>query len=145
MADLPRPVMMMIWSQPAAIASSTPYWMMGLSTSGSISLGWAFVAGRKRVPQPAAGKTALRTRIELRGYGRWDRGSGAAVYHRPLAGPVRRGGRASQRSDGSRRRTRPVDRGWRGGSRPPDERAGDAGRPARTPSWTAGTAGRTPR
>src|SRR5580698_7014830 len=37
--------------------------MMGLSTSGSISLGWALVAGRKRVPSPAAGKTALRTRM----------------------------------------------------------------------------------
>src|SRR5260370_27141133 len=37
--------------------------MMGLSTSGSISLGCALVAGRKRVPSPAAGNTALRTRI----------------------------------------------------------------------------------
>src|ERR1700684_4680380 len=35
--------------------------MMGLSTSGSISLGWALVAGRKRVPRPAAGNTALPT------------------------------------------------------------------------------------
>src|ERR1035441_6866415 len=35
--------------------------MIGLSTIGSISLGIAFVAGRKRVPSPAAGKTALRT------------------------------------------------------------------------------------
>src|SRR6476620_839637 len=35
--------------------------MMGLSTSGSISFGCAFVAGRNRVPKPAAGKTALRT------------------------------------------------------------------------------------
>src|SRR3954469_8256843 len=34
--------------------------MMGLSTSGNISLGWALVAGRKRVPRPAAGNTALR-------------------------------------------------------------------------------------
>src|SRR5437879_7132934 len=58
---LPRPVMIRIWSQPEAMASSTPYWMMGLSTSGSISLGWALVAGRKRVPRPAAGNTALRT------------------------------------------------------------------------------------
>jgi hypothetical protein len=33
--------------------------MIGLSTRGSISLGCAFVAGRKRVPSPAAGKTAL--------------------------------------------------------------------------------------
>src|SRR5437588_4411445 len=63
MAVLPRPVTMMIWSQPAASASSTPYWMMGLSTSGSISFGMDFVAGKKRVPRPAAGKTALRTFI----------------------------------------------------------------------------------
>src|SRR6185437_12225442 len=35
--------------------------MIGLSTSGSISFGWALVAGKKRVPRPAAGKTALRT------------------------------------------------------------------------------------
>src|SRR5262249_23696270 len=39
--------------------------MMGLSTSGSISLGWALVAGRKRVPSPAAGNTALRTLIVI--------------------------------------------------------------------------------
>src|ERR1700691_5422485 len=38
---------------------------MGLSTSGSISLGCALVAGKKRVPNPAAGNTALRTRIEI--------------------------------------------------------------------------------
>src|SRR5665213_2609686 len=37
--------------------------MMGLSTTGSISLGMALVAGKKRVPNPAAGKTALRIRI----------------------------------------------------------------------------------
>src|SRR5438552_2812422 len=37
--------------------------MIGLSTSGSISLGWALVAGRKRVPSPAAGNTALQTFI----------------------------------------------------------------------------------
>src|SRR5215469_7320838 len=61
MALLPRPVTMMIWSQPAAIASSTPYWMIGLSMSGSISFGCALVAGKKRVPNPATGKTALRT------------------------------------------------------------------------------------
>src|SRR5829696_6251522 len=59
-------VTMITCSMPAATASSTAYWMTGLSTSGSISLGCAFVAGRKRVPQPAAGKTAFRTRIELR-------------------------------------------------------------------------------
>src|SRR5260370_12529526 len=33
------------------------------STMGSISLGTAFEAGRKRVPRPAAGITALRTRV----------------------------------------------------------------------------------
>src|SRR5664280_3452287 len=57
---------MITCSMPAATTSSTAYWMIGLSTRGSISLGWAFVAGRKRVPQPAAGKTALRTRMEPR-------------------------------------------------------------------------------
>src|SRR5436853_7912547 len=41
-------------------ASSTPYWMTGLSTSTSISFGCAFVEGRRRVPRQAAGKTALR-------------------------------------------------------------------------------------
>src|SRR6185312_10256269 len=46
---------------PAPTASSTAYWMSGLSTMGSISLGEAFVAGRKRVPRPATGKTALVT------------------------------------------------------------------------------------
>lgn len=35
--------------------------MVGLSTIGSISFGIAFVAGRKRVPKPAAGIMALRT------------------------------------------------------------------------------------
>src|SRR3712207_4453632 len=46
--------------RPAATASSTTYWIAGLSISGSISLGCAFVAGRNRVPSPAAGITALR-------------------------------------------------------------------------------------
>src|SRR5687767_612962 len=49
---------------PAATASSTTYWIAGLSTTGSISFGWAFVAGRNRVPRPAAGMTALVTTIE---------------------------------------------------------------------------------
>src|SRR5687767_37511 len=34
--------------------------MTGLSTRTSISFGCALVAGRNRVPRPAAGKTALR-------------------------------------------------------------------------------------
>src|ERR1700733_4810525 len=45
--------------------SSTAYWMSGLSTTVSISLGMAFVAGRKRVPKPATGSTAFRTRFAL--------------------------------------------------------------------------------
>jgi hypothetical protein len=52
---------MIISSQPEAMASSTPYWMIGLSTTGNISLGMTLVAGRNRVPIPAAGNTALRT------------------------------------------------------------------------------------
>ena len=60
MAVLPRPVTMMTDSTPDRTASSTTHWMSGLSTSGSISFGDAFVAGRKRVPSPAAGNTALR-------------------------------------------------------------------------------------
>src|SRR5262245_50532474 len=47
--------------KPAAAASSTTYWIEGLSTTGSISFGWHLVAGRKRVPRPAAGMTALVT------------------------------------------------------------------------------------
>ncbi len=47
--------------RPAETASSTTYWIAGLSTTGSISFGVAFVAGRKRVPRPAAGMTALVT------------------------------------------------------------------------------------
>src|SRR5262249_41690996 len=66
MALLPRPVMMMIWSHPAPSASSTPYWMTGLSTRTSISFGCALVAGRKRVPRPAAGKIALRMIASMR-------------------------------------------------------------------------------
>src|SRR5512138_3190631 len=34
--------------------------MRGLSTIGNISLGLAFVAGKKRVPRPATGNTAVR-------------------------------------------------------------------------------------
>src|SRR5690606_33311817 len=61
MARLFRPVTKMSTSAPAATASSAAYWMSGLSTTGSISLGLALVAGRNRVPKPATGNTALRT------------------------------------------------------------------------------------
>src|ERR1041384_944577 len=70
MERLLRPVMSSTSFRPAATASSTTYWMAGLSTTGSISLGVAFVAGRKRVPRPAAGTTALRTlRAGVEGWG----------------------------------------------------------------------------
>ena len=49
----------MISSMPISMASSTAYWTNGLSIMESISFGIAFVAGRKRVPKPATGKTAL--------------------------------------------------------------------------------------
>jgi hypothetical protein len=41
--------------------------MSGLSTTLSISLGLAFVAGKKRVPSPATGKTALVTALVFNG------------------------------------------------------------------------------
>src|SRR6266508_2748404 len=75
MARLFRPVTRMISSSPEATASSTTYWMVGLSTSGSISLGWALVAGRKRVPSPAAGNTAFLTFMRRPSFqGSWRRG-----------------------------------------------------------------------
>ena len=58
-AFLLRPVIMSTSVSPAATASSTTYWIAGLSTTGSISFGIALVAGRNRVPRPAAGMTAL--------------------------------------------------------------------------------------
>src|SRR5215475_1256471 len=61
---LPRPVTKTNCSMPASRASSTAYWITGLSTTGSISFGTALVAGRKRVPMPATGKTALRTGLD---------------------------------------------------------------------------------
>src|SRR5687767_14530183 len=59
MARLLRPVTNTISVMPAAAASSTAYWMSGLSTIGSISFGLALVTGRKRLPSPATGNTAF--------------------------------------------------------------------------------------
>src|SRR5271169_3862576 len=59
-ARLEAPVMNTRRLAPASSASSTAYWMRGLSTTGSISLGLALVAGRNRVPRPATGNTAVR-------------------------------------------------------------------------------------
>src|SRR5262249_29545057 len=61
MARLLRPVMKIMSVMPAAAASSTAYWISGLSTTGSISLGLALVTGRNRLPSPATGNTALVT------------------------------------------------------------------------------------
>jgi hypothetical protein len=58
---LVAPVTKISVSIPARIASSTAYWISGLSTIGSNSFGMAFVAGKKRVPNPATGNTAFRT------------------------------------------------------------------------------------
>src|SRR3990172_7351305 len=60
---LPRPGTMRISVRPARTASSTTFWIAGLSTIGSISFGCAFVPGRNRVPSPAAGMTAFLTFI----------------------------------------------------------------------------------
>src|SRR6266850_6883337 len=60
MARLEAPVMNTSRVAPAESASSTAYWIRGLSTTGSISLGLALVAGRNRVPRPATGNTAVR-------------------------------------------------------------------------------------
>lgn len=46
---------------PEAAASSSAYWMIGRSMTGSISFGNTFVAGSIRVPRPATGRTTLRT------------------------------------------------------------------------------------
>src|SRR6266446_788744 len=88
MAFLPRPVTRMMLSTPEATASSTPYWMIGLSTSGSISFGWGLVAGRNRDPRPATGNTALRpadatfTSVEAPGAGH-DARPGSQPFARP--------------------------------------------------------------
>ena len=60
MAALLRPVTISTSGSPARAASSTMYCSAGRSTTGSSSLGTALVAGRKRVPIPATGMTALR-------------------------------------------------------------------------------------
>src|SRR4029453_8880005 len=50
-------------SIPAPNASSMMSWIAGVSPIGISSLGTALVAGRNRVPAPAAGMTALLTCI----------------------------------------------------------------------------------
>ena len=63
MAGLARFDTKMMWSMPAPIASSTVCCSDGVSNTGNSSLGTTLVAGKKRVPKPAAGITAVRTGI----------------------------------------------------------------------------------
>ena len=77
-------------------ASSTAYWTIGLSTTGSISLGSALVAGSMRVPSPATGKTTLRIRPII-----------SILTVPPALGTARRG----RRTLGERARGRAIDEG----------------------------------
>jgi len=61
MTDFAWLVITAIFRIPAPRISSTVYWMRGLSITAIISLGMALVAGRKRVPNPAAGMIAFLT------------------------------------------------------------------------------------
>src|SRR4051812_19782267 len=113
-----RPVMTRTSESPARTASSTTYWIAGLSTTGSISFGCALVAGRKRVPRPAAGMTALVTdpldmRFLLR---RRPSALGLAMVGRPR-GPGHRATGACGLGPG---RGRPVC--WTVRAAPPDRR-----------------------
>src|SRR4029079_12436063 len=130
-------VTMMTCSMPAATASSTAYWMIGLSTSGSISFGCALVAGRKRVPQPAAGKTAFRTRIEPQGDGSTGRVSIAVVVARTRQRPGQKGvvrtsvgrERAREATDSLAERERAIEvgEGARAGQADPSSVDGSCG------------------
>jgi hypothetical protein len=60
-APLPRPVTNTTRSMPARASSSTTCCTTGLPPTGSISFGWDFVAGNRRVPRPATGTTAVVT------------------------------------------------------------------------------------
>jgi len=53
---------------PLSTISSTTYCKTGLFKMGSISLGMALVAGKKRVPAPATGIMALRMECLLINY-----------------------------------------------------------------------------
>ena len=106
-ARLLRPVIISTSLSPAAAASSTTYWIAGLSTTGSISLGVALVAGRNRVPRPAAG-------IDRLGHGRARR-SGRS---RMPADPNGRGGSAVG-APGTGQRSRPAFLARTAPGRPP--------------------------
>src|SRR5215218_6965022 len=103
----PRPVTMRMSRIPEATASSTTYWIVGLSTMGSISLGWALVAGRNRVPSPAAGMTAFAT------FTGPPRALGVRVYPRP--GGWARSVRPGRLDPAAPRRLGPIHGGVGGG------------------------------
>src|SRR5690349_3562656 len=113
MARLEEPVMNTRRRAPASRASSTAYWMSGLSTMGSISLGLALVAGRKRVPLPATGNTATSIRLFLWAAMAAPAISGPETYHsRPPKRSKRRDGDAAfAASPAVRGRVRPHLRG----------------------------------
>ena len=90
---LPRPVMMRMSSMPGRTASSTTYWMAGLSTTGSISLGCALVAGRKRVPRPGGGDDGLAHGAHGQRSPRWPREPTGASSRRISRRCSRGGGR----------------------------------------------------
>src|SRR5215204_5011847 len=69
-------------------SSITTSWMTGRSTTGSISLGMALVAGRNRVPRPATGKTALRIGFMLFRVRGWVEDGGLLRYRKPCRGPM---------------------------------------------------------
>ena len=58
--SLPGDVMISSRSAPADLASSATNSIPGVSTTGRSSFGTVLVAGRKRVPKPAAGTIAVR-------------------------------------------------------------------------------------
>src|SRR5262245_42783778 len=74
--------------------------MIGLSTSGSISFGCALVAGRNRVPRPAAGKTALRTVVVTSG-------SYQSLLREATLVARTRAARERRRAEGPRKRSSP--------------------------------------
>src|SRR5580704_5344677 len=76
----PSPVTSRTSFSPAEAASSTTYWMAGLSTTGSMTLGVTFVAGRNLVPRPATGMTALLTVADVAMVKTLTRSSEAPVH-----------------------------------------------------------------
>src|SRR5690625_2012069 len=84
--SLPSEVTITSRSAPASAASAATSSMPGVSTTGSNSLGTVLVAGRNRVPRPAAGTMAVR------GTGPWAGGRGCGggtddIVHTITAAP----------------------------------------------------------